>query len=223
MPRNKISRKPRRKNRARRRGVTRVAVVANPGLQKIVNYHSSSVKVLIIDNIGISSNTGSPNITFSGGVNYYDWKTLFTLTDFTDNANYRFAKIHSVTLNLERSVDEITMATMMTGNFIYINAYPELFSTSIPISGISRDQYAYKVDTMTFDHQSYKVPMVNIQLYDTQINPVIINPSKAMPYSEVQYLPGQFSIGSDKTLNAPATQKLFNIKVSYLVTFFGRT
>jgi hypothetical protein len=55
------------------------------------------------------------------------------------------------------------------------------------------------------------------------VNPVIINPSKAMPYSEVQYLPGQFSIGSDKTLNAPATQKLFNIKVSYLVTFFGRT
>jgi hypothetical protein len=111
---------------------------------------------------------------------------------------------------LERAVDEVTMATMVTGNFIYIDFYPELFSTSLPVAGLARDQYAYKIDTMTFNRQTYICPMLDGQVYDTQVAPVIINPSKPMLYSEVQYLPGQLSVASDKSVTAPATQKLFN-------------
>ncbi len=223
MVRVKRSRKPNRRGNKRSRKVARVAVVANPGLQKVVNYHSSTIRALITDNMAIQSNSGSPSITFSGAASYYNWNNLFSLIDFTDNSNYRFVKIHSITLDIERSVDEATIFSQLDGNYIFVNAYPELYSATIPASALARDQYSYKVDTMTFEHQRFKMPMVNIQMYDTQATPIYLNPSKSMPYSEVQYYPGQFSIGSDKVTNAPTTQKLFSVKILYLVTFFGRT
>jgi hypothetical protein len=192
-------------------------------LSKVVNFKSTATSVKVIDNIGIFCNTGSPAITFAGAVNYYNLLSLYSLVDFTDNSNYRFVRVNSVTLSLERAVDEVTMATMVTGNFIYLDFYPELFSTTLPVAGPSRDQYAYKIDTMTFNRQSYICPMIDCQLYDTQVAPILVNPSKSMLYGEVQYLPGQFSVVSDKTINAPATQKLFNLTVCYNLTFFGRT
>jgi hypothetical protein len=128
-----------------------------------------------------------------------------------------------VSFEIERSVDEITMATMTTGDFIYINFYPELFSTTLTSTGVDRDQYAMRVDTMTFDKQTYQCPMLSAQIYDTQVSPILINPASPMIYSEVQFLPGQLSVVSNKTTTAPATQKLFNIRVSYRLKFFGRT
>ncbi len=114
------------------------------------------------------------------------------------------------------------MLANLSGDNIFLNFYPELFSTTLPIAGLSRDQYAFRVDPMTFDPQTYTMSTIDCQVYDTQVSPILMNPSKPMLISEVQYYPGQVSVASSKTTAAPTTQKLFQVKVVFNVTFFGR-
>jgi hypothetical protein len=173
--------------------------------------------VVCLDNFSIASVAGAATIRFSTGFDYYNISNLSTLTDFTDQAAiYFYVRIHGITVDVLRCVDELTVAGNLHGTSIYLNYYPTSSSTSFGASSMSRTESTYKVDLMTFDKQKIFLPIYDLMYKSTVgADAVFLNNSIIMDTVDVQYLKGELAMSSDNgTVNAAAVL-LFNIRLSF--------
>jgi hypothetical protein len=168
---------------------------------------------------------GSADIRFSvGPTNYYNFKTLASLPDFTEQSDsYFYCRLNHVVIELVRSVDESTMLSSVNGGSIFLSYQPTVSSAAVSYALASRDQSAYKLDLMTFDKQVLRCPIYNIQYPTTIVATVItLNSSEMLDCTLMASIQGQLNVVSDNaTVNAAAV-KLFSMIVKYNVTFFYR-
>jgi len=140
-------------------------------LYKVIIPTRTSSRVLCTDNFFLSTVAASANIVFSGiNAKSYDFAALINTTDWSENAAvYRYAKIHSVSFEISRVVDESTAYANLHGSALYLDHNPDLLSTAPSFANISRSESAYELDQLTFNSQKVTIPMLNIS-YQTAAN-----------------------------------------------------
>lgn len=91
----------------------------------------------------------------------------------------------------------------------------------MPYSVTSRDATSYQIDLMTFEKQYVILPIYNL-FYTNSTTNRMCNNSATNTYGFFADMDGQVSISSNNSVANIASVPLFNVKVSYLVTFFHR-
>ena len=92
-------------------------------LNKTLTPLATTTKIIITDNISVSSVSGIFEIGFNiGGVvgTQYDLNRVHLLPDFTENSNYEFARLEYINFGFVRSCDETAMFNNVHGKFIYL-------------------------------------------------------------------------------------------------------
>jgi hypothetical protein len=139
---------------------------AKSTLTKVIRPFSTFSEVICTETFALSTVTGSPSIVMRDAVgifSQYDFRRLASLSDFTQQTDsYAYFKIEGIKLELIRSADEATMFANLRGSAIYINYYPDLYSTAISYGTLSANELSYQVDTMTFNRQTVICPPVNL-------------------------------------------------------------
>jgi len=107
---------------------------------------------------------------------------IINTVDWAENAAvYRYAKIHSVSFEISRVVDESTAYANLHGSALFLDHNPDLLSTAPTFANISRSESAYELDQLTFNSQKVTIPMLNIS-YQTAANGTFNN-TWTMPVS----------------------------------------
>ncbi len=129
------------KNRQKKRGNRRArAQKLKTSLSKTIKPLSVRSKVICTDSLTIQANAASAIINFSTGTQFYDLKNLFSLVDFTDaSSSYRCFKLHGISLEIVRTVDEATILANTRGFSTFIGYYPDLYSTVVSHSTLSKN------------------------------------------------------------------------------------
>lgn len=213
------------KNKKQKRKALKVRPykLKNP-LYKTIKPLSIKSKVICTDTLTIQANAASAVINFSSGTQYYDFKNLFNLVDFTDaSSSYRCFKLHGVSLEIIRTVDEATILANTRGFSTFIGYYPDLYSTVVSHATLSKNQLFYNVDPMTFDKQYVNCPSVDMDYLASNGGDIVtLNNSKIMPISSASVLGGQINIAcGNSTVNA-ATLNLFSVLIKFHCTFYFR-
>ena len=84
----------------------------------------------------------------------------------------------------------------------------------MPVSVISRDQIAHRLDLMTFDPQNVRIYPMNID-YQKSATGVTANNTGIKPLAFFNDFDGQLSIASDNTVANVASVDLFSVRVSF--------
>lgn len=185
---------------------------------------STSVTLLCTDNVLVTSVSGVPDIAIkAGGVNqsYYNLSRLAALADYTENNEYEFFRIKRVSFVLTRSADETAVFNQLHGCSIFLTYYPVLSSAAMPYSVTSRDASSYKIDLMTFNQQSLVLYPEDID-YQNSVDGATYNNKHTMPYGNATKIDGCLAISTDNTVANIASVPLFQMKVSYLISFHHR-
>jgi hypothetical protein len=129
---------------------------------------------------------------------------------------YKFVKIHGITLEIVRAVDEATITSALSGASVYFNQYPTEQGVAPSLDLISANDSTYKIDTLTFSKQLLKLPVYDV-LYTTLIglSPVTYSTGRMMQCPLVEYMSGMMALGSDNTNVAESAVKLFSVLVRY--------
>ncbi len=106
------------------------------------------------------------------------------------------------------------MFNYVHGKYIYIAYYPEVSSTAIPASSLSRDARAVRLDLMTFDPQFVSLVPANIWFPKQGTGP---NSNNSVINSRVYWstADGQVSIASDNATSNATTVTLFTVRVRF--------
>jgi hypothetical protein len=168
-------------------------------------------------------NALSPEITFPGALSFYNFSSLASTTDFTEQSDsYYLYRLHKVSFVFMRSVDEVTMSNNIHGYSLYLGYYPTFSSIVTSFADLQRNQNSYQVDCLTFDKQKVICPISKIASVTTIGADLIYqNSGDIQQVTLAQYLPGQLSIRSDNPVNNGSIT-LFTIKVVYDVSFYNR-
>jgi len=84
----------------------------------------------------------------------------------------------------------------------------------MPVSIISRDQIAHRLDLMTFDPQNVRIYPTNID-YQKSSSGATANNTGIKPLAFFNDIDGQLSIASDNTIANVASVDLFSVRVSF--------
>ncbi len=178
---------------------------------------STSALIVCTEMIAVSSVSGTADISFSRASVYspsYDLNNLFTLTDFSETAEYEFCRLLNVTMEFVRSADETSMFNNVKGGSVLLTYYPILQGIAMPYSVTSRDQTSYALDLMTFDPQVITLPIYNIE-YVGSSSGKTSNNTTIHPRNFFQDFDGQLSISSSNTSANIASVPLFSVKVMF--------
>ena len=118
---SKKSRANRRNRKVKRRGGNPKGALQS--LNKTLSPLATTTRIIITDNISVSSVSGIFEIGFNiGGVvgTQYNLNRLHILADFTENSNYEFARLEYINFGFVRSCDETAMFNNVHGKFIYL-------------------------------------------------------------------------------------------------------
>ncbi len=104
-------------------------------------------------------------------------------------------KIHRISFEIVRTVDEATILANTRGYSTFIGYYPDLYSTAVSHGTLSKNQLFFNLDPMTFDKQYVNVPVVDMNyLVSNGGDIVTLNNSKVMPVANSSILGGQVNI-----------------------------
>jgi hypothetical protein len=136
---------------------------------------------------------------------------------------YNFVKLHSISLEITRAVDEATITSALSGASIFINQYPTTQGIAPSYDLISANDSSYKIDTLTFSKQLLLCPIPDVT-YMTLVGlaPVTYSSGKMMQCPLIQYMSGSIALGSDNTTVATEATKLYSVLVKYNCTFYYR-
>jgi len=123
-------------------------------------------------------------------------------------------------MEITRAVSDAQMYSSLQGASVYLGSYPEGFSSTVTYATLSRNADSYKLDLMTYEPQILHIPIKNLMCLDQAGK--ITNNAPPMLASFVANMPGMIVTAANLPANAPATQDLFTVKLSFSCTFFGR-
>jgi hypothetical protein len=200
---------------------------AKSTLQKVIRPFSTFSEVVCTETFALSTVTGSPSIVMRDAVgifSQYDFRRLASLVDFTQQTDsYSYFKVEAIKLELVRSADEATMFANLRGSAIYINYYPDLYSTAISYGTLASNELSYQIDLMTFSRQTVICPPEKLDcVVAAPVDLITINLKNVMPVTFCQYLPGQISVAAGNTVNNAANLNLFSLKIVFKLKFFYR-
>ncbi len=194
-------------------------------LYKVINSVSQATPFVLSYADTLQTVNGTAEIVFgSNTALYWDLSSIATLSDFTEQSDgFRFVKVKRITVDILRTSDEVTMFSNLRGGDVYINYYPDIFSSSVTYADLSRDINSYRIDVMTFDPQRIVVPIPDYAGYN--INAGIdywLNPSKTITLGQLPYVSGQLAIRTSNTTNNNAVVVLFKLMFKIQVVFYHR-
>jgi len=99
---------------------------------------------------------------------------------------------------------------------------PDNINTTYSFSIVSRNETAYTFDSMTFNQQNLLAPIPKLLAKDSAATPTHVLLNGILPYGEFQYIPGTVQLAHDNSANNVGITTLFQVVVSYYVTFYMR-
>ncbi len=172
----------------------------------------------------LSTVAASSDIVFGGLGLYTNLSDITTLTDYTEQSDsYYFCKINKIVVDIVRTADEATLNANLRGGDIYINYYPQLTTTPVLYSTLSRDETSYRIDPMTFDTQRIVIDLPDfIGISQSGTTEYWLNATKFNIVGYLQYLSGELAIRTSNSIVNAAAVSLFTYKIHYHVTFSHR-
>jgi len=182
------------------------------------------MRKLIVDSQTINSVAGSPNLQFSTySTMYYNISNIAGLVDFSQLVgDYEAFRVHSVTIQVRRSVPETSMTSVYSTYLqpIYLAYYPTKVSHNPGSTAIVARESAFIIDPMLITSQvaTFKIPNISASVQSGG-NWFTYVTTAAIPTSAAGGYPGCFVLGSSNGTAATISTSLYSIRVLLDVEF----
>lgn len=136
-----------------------------------------------------------------------DFQSMFT--------NYSICKIDSILVKVARIVTDAKLNTIGIGVYpVFIAFYPGLTGSAVP--NAYENENAARISGLAFNEKSIMFKTVSVQ---SSNEATYYNPRIWFPTTDVNYLPGQFTIGWLNTTTTSANTDLYSINFYFNCVF----